>query len=450
MHRNIHTTHLIQYGCLAIPLAFAGLPLYIHAPNFYAIQHHVPLSALAFILLILRFFDAIQDPVIGRLSDLYSKKRFIFIGAASIILSLSFLLLFHPLAKKSPFIWFTLCLLFATTAFSIISINLNTIGGLWSTNTHEKTTITSYREALGLIGLLLAVLMPALLQQHFTLWNTFSLISYFLIALTGLSLFLFYHWWKKNNLRINHHYQTKQKTSLIMLYKKVTRHQKSFYLIYFLSMLASSIPAILILFFIRDRLNAEPYTGLFLLLYFLSAALAMPFWQKLSRQYGKQQAWLLAMLVAISSFFWAIFLNAGDIWQYALICFISGSAFSADLNITTSLLSDYIQDNHSETTASVQFGLLGFLAKFALALASLVALGLLDILGFSAGQYNEPDILLYLSLIYALIPCLIKIIAAYLLWKQIQSNPMRRSHENTPHKISHHSCHTTHSRHPHV
>ncbi len=65
----ISKNDLWRYSILAIPIAFAGFPLYVLAPDYYATTHGLSLSLLGFLLLGLRLFDAIQDPVIGALSD---------------------------------------------------------------------------------------------------------------------------------------------------------------------------------------------------------------------------------------------------------------------------------------------------------------------------------------------------------------------------------------------
>lgn len=60
---------LLTYGALAFPLSFAGLPIYLHAPDFYAVTLAQPLASLGLVLLALRLIDAFQDPLIGSLSD---------------------------------------------------------------------------------------------------------------------------------------------------------------------------------------------------------------------------------------------------------------------------------------------------------------------------------------------------------------------------------------------
>ena len=62
---------------------------------------------------------------------------------------------------------------------------------------------------------------------------------------------------------------------------------RRFYGVFFVSSLASAIPAVLVLFYIRDRLEAEQSTGLFLVIYFLSGALFLPVWQRIASAYRK-------------------------------------------------------------------------------------------------------------------------------------------------------------------
>lgn len=38
--------NLMSYGLLALPVAFAGLPLFIHAPDYYATDLGVSLAAM--------------------------------------------------------------------------------------------------------------------------------------------------------------------------------------------------------------------------------------------------------------------------------------------------------------------------------------------------------------------------------------------------------------------
>ena len=87
-----------MYGALAFPLAFAGIPIYLHAPDFYASELGVPLTTLGATLLLLRIIDAVQDPWIGRTSDLFSRWRRQIMALGIAMLGGGFWMIFHPIA----------------------------------------------------------------------------------------------------------------------------------------------------------------------------------------------------------------------------------------------------------------------------------------------------------------------------------------------------------------
>ena len=97
----------LSHGLLALPLTFAGLPIYLHAPDFYAADLGIPLSTIGLVLLALRMVDAVQDPLIGALMIV------IFITAAELFCSAHcswrrVLVAFHPPLKTKPICLFKL------------------------------------------------------------------------------------------------------------------------------------------------------------------------------------------------------------------------------------------------------------------------------------------------------------------------------------------------------
>lgn len=417
----IPRTELLRYGLLALPLAFAGMPLYIHAPDFYATHHGVSLTLIGILLLAIRAFDAIQDPLLGLLSDRYRNYRLPLMLGGMLLLAGGFYLLFHPHPGSEAW-YFVLGMVLATTAFSHLSINLNTIGGVWSQVPHTQTRITTTREALGLTGLMLAALTPTLLQRIESPDAAFHHFSLLLAALLVIAAFVFSGWYCSHRDRL-------QSASLDIFsgatLSQALQSNRRLYTIYAASVTASAIPAVLVLFFIRDRLDGENWAGLFLLLYFLAGVAAMPLWQAFARHFSKQTGWLAAMGLAIVSFIWAYFLQSGDLISYGIICIASGMALGAELALPPALLAEKVTHQH----ASVQFAILTFLSKSALALAAGLSLPLLEVAGYQPGARNSTEALQALSFTYALLPCLLKLVAATLLWRWIRTETMGVHHE---------------------
>lgn len=408
---------LIHYAFLALPLGFSGFPLYILAPDFYAMNYGVSLSTLGFCLLFIRLFDAAQDPLIGIISDRYRKQILLIMGLWAFILVLSIYILFN-VSFLSPLNRFIIFITLSVTAYSVLTINLNAFGGLWCKQEKEQVKISSVREVFSLIGILISVSIPHFLEKVMDKNQVYKVFVLILLFFIIIGFIQFYFWYRQ--------YSKKFRGSIDILsfdFIALSPRLKKFFGIYFISMFASSIPAVLVIFFVRDLLGVGHYTGFFLLLYFVSAALFMPFWTYVNNANGKYKSWLFSMLLASFSFIGAFFLTKGDVWQYGVICFMSGIALGGDLVFPPAIVSDYIHDSHSQKTASSYYGILNLLSKSSLAFASALSFFILDYAEFKVGGANLSTSLMGLSIAYALIPCIIKLMAAFMIWKiLIKSN----------------------------
>ena len=84
--------------------------------------------------------------------------------------------------------------------------------------------------------------------------------------------------------------------------------------------MANALPATLFLFFVKHILNLEEKTGIFLIVYFLSAILTFPLWIKLSLKLSKKITWILSMTTACVAFCFVPFLNNFDFSYFIIIC----------------------------------------------------------------------------------------------------------------------------------
>ncbi|MFN7365333.1 MAG: MFS transporter [Alphaproteobacteria bacterium] len=397
----ISTSLLVKYSFIAVPVAFAGFPLYVLAPDYYVTHHGVSLTLLGALLLVIRLMDAVIDPLIGFLIDTFQKHLKLFAITAACPLCFAIFGLFN-FTFFDPIRWFSLCMIFAVTAYSVLTITLGAYATMWTTNVHDQTRIAGAREAFGLMGLIIAVSTPKTISS-LTQASTVYLWYGFLLALLmviGVTCFL--------SLPQIFETQKKQRPSLLKGVRTLDQKTKRLFAIYGLNMLASSIPSILVIFYVRDLLGAEKFIGLFLILYFLSGVLFIPFWNKISVSHGKYKTWFISNIVAVSGFIGAFFLGHGDIAPYALVCSLSGLALGADLTLPPSLLSDHIHGQKKTEYSGTYYALMTFIAKMSLAFASAIVLPTLDYAGFKPNEANADHALLTLSLAYSLIPCVLK------------------------------------------
>lgn len=196
---------------------------------------------------------------------------------------------------------------------------------------------------------------------------------------------------------------------------------RGFYVSYGLSLLAATLPAVLVFFYIRDFLGAEEKTWIFLGLYFISGIVALPFWLRGVKVFGKSQMWFAAMLLSVIAFCGAVFLSRGDVWQYGAICAAAGLSFGAEFALPPLVLKDLIVVANEVPRAAKRYALLAFLGKAALLLGCIMVLPALDFFGFKPGQGNERHVLAVLSFCYAALPCLIKGFALLTCWRWIKT-----------------------------
>jgi Na+/melibiose symporter-like transporter len=114
---------------------------------------------------------------------------------------------------------------------------------------------------------------------------------------------------------------------------------------------------------------------------------------------------------------WTAQLESGALLPFAVICILSGMALGADLALPPALLAGVIgAAGHSGQREGAYFGLWSWMTKLNLALAAGIALPLLDWLGYAPGPASEEG-LRALVIAYALLPCVLKVCAALLLWR---------------------------------
>jgi len=174
-----------------------------------------------------------------------------------------------------------------------------------------------------------------------------------------------------------------------------------------------AVTSTLFLFFVESRLAAPGMEGPLLLIFFLSAALAAPLWGRLAETRGARPVLVFAMVLSILAFAGVLALGPGDTLAFAVICVISGAALGADLTILPALFASRMAQ--IAPGAAQGFGLWSFVSKFTLAFAAVTLLPLLEASGFRAGADNDASALATLTLLYAGVPCLLKLMAIALL-----------------------------------
>jgi len=403
----------LSYGALGLPLAFVALPLYVVLPNHYATEFGIPLATLGVLLLVARLFDAIADPWIGRWVDAWfarSAGRVLVVAAlAAVAVALGFRGLFFPPVRGEAalLVWCAVLLALTYFSYSVLTVLHQAWGARLGGDEAQRARIVSWREGLALVGVLVASVLPSLAGLG-------AATAVFALLLAA-GLLLLARAPRPAGLPAATLPSERPPSMTMPFANPAFRRLLSIYLV---NGIASAVPATLVLFFIRDRLQAPSYEPLFLASYFAAGALSMPLWLRLVGRIGLARCWLAGMALAIAAFVWAAALGAGDVGPFVAVCIASGAALGADLALPGALLAGVIQRaGHAGRLEGAYFGWWNFATKLNLALAAGVALPLLAVLGYAPGAHDA-GALQALTVAYCLLPCLLKALAAGLLYKR--------------------------------
>ena len=426
----------LRYGGLGAPLAFAALPLYMLLPNHYAGQLGVPLAGLGLVLLGTRALDAVVDPWLGRWVDrgLALPRQRVLAAAwvAAVLMALGFVALFFPPAGSvnALLAWCAAALVVTCLGYSALGVLHQAWGARLGGSAATQARIVSWREGMALAGVLGASVLPALAGIPVMVASCLVLLVLGLGAL-GQAPF------RTRPMALdpppgtagNAAGPTTAATAGATAIAGVAAEPAASWampwqgaafrrlmVVFVLNGVASAIPATLVLFFIRDRLQAPAWEPLFLGSYFAAGALSMPLWVRAVARFGLLRCWLTGMGLAVAAFVWAARLGTGDGVAFIAICLCSGAALGADLAIPGALLTGVIQRaGHALRFEGSYFGWWTCANKLNLALAAGLSLPALQALGYAPGTTSEPA-LSALALVYAALPCTLKLAAAGLLW----------------------------------
>lgn len=397
---------LPAYAVFAATLSAAGLPIYIHAPNVYAEQYGVGLTALGSVLFGLRLLDVIQDPALGWLAQRTTNQRRLSVMIACILIAASMLGLFAVTPPIAPIVWFALMLtgLFSSFSFLYICFYAQGVTAAAQMQGQGHLRLAGWRETGALVGVCIASVAPTLLiptGAPFALFATGFAVS------VALAVILMRDQWIAQGA------EPAEGDGIAFRTVLADPIARRLLIIAFANAAPVAVSSTLFIFFVESRLDAPGWEGPLLLLFFVAAAASAPIWSRVAQAIGARRALALGMVLAILAFSSVPLLGTGDVALFAAICLVSGATLGADLTLLPAIFARRMAEISPD--ASAGFGLWSFMSKFTLAFAAILVLPALDRAGFVAGGESPEAALTLLAWLYAGIPCLLKLVSLALL-----------------------------------
>ena len=410
---NAGPKQLLGYGAFGWALGAVAVPLYIQVPFLYTRGFGVALGWVSAILLLTRLLDAVADPLIGLWIDRIKAQRGYVpaIVASAPLMVLGMWGVFFPVGDTEMAKAISLCvsLIIVHFGFSLATIAYQSWGAELGETDQERSKFVAAREGIGIAGVVLAVSLPA---THYA----GPLALAFTVA-TGIGLFILLKYSPRP-----HHVSEITTASIItetagqsILAPLRQPRFRRLLMIFLVNGIGGALPATLVPFFLRDRLQLPDSAQWTLGVYFLVGAFSTVVWVKVADRIGLMSTWMIGIFLTVIAFLGVLQLEVGSLYGFLLICILTGLALGTDLALPAAILAKLISEvGDRGQREGAYFGLWNWVNKFNLAVAPALALPLLGLLGYEAagdgtsGVAQNTEALL---VVYSIIPCILKIVA---------------------------------------
>jgi len=358
--------------------------------KFYETEVFLPVFFVSLAIIIYGFWNMINDPIAGHISNLNVKfmrrrgKRFTWFLITSIPCSLLFVFIFIPPMSNDifKFIWLLLMLCLLDTLFSFMIINWMSIFPDKYRSQKERTKVGGLQILFSLFGLTLGLLLPTLLittGPPGANIDSYILVGMIVSLICIIIAVLIIYGMREDSMMIERTfriYDSKKEREPYIRKLKFAIGQKNFiaYLFAYLSqttvmvLMLASVP-----YWMQYVLKIDPiYEMIILLAFLLSSVASAPFWIKMARKYGNRIGYICgtggtATFLIISMFIWTF---PTVIIGFILIGFSMGATWSL-LYATFSDVIDEIVLKTGKREEGVYYGMRTFFGRLSIVIQAL-------------------------------------------------------------------------------
>ncbi|WP_013321215.1 MFS transporter [Gloeothece verrucosa] len=373
----------------------------------------------ATIILISKVWDAVNDPLIGWISDRIRSpfgRRYPLMVLGAIPLGLSFCLIwFVPsLPNQGLLFLYYLTILFCyDVSFTTVVLPINTLASELTQKYNERTTLVSFKSAFAIGGSIFSLVLAQVIftfvpdkkQQFITLGVVCGLIAIISVYLCVFGTYRRYQVIKKSRPPI---IDSAPSFSILQQLKIVFSNRPFLFVmgIYLCSWLSLQTVGGILLYFVTNCMQLPKTYFTQMALTFQGTALIMMFvWSLLARRIGKKEIFCWATPITVVAIMGLFFLQPGQVTLLYVIGVMAGFGISAAYVVPWSMLPDVIdldELNTGHRREGVFYGFMVQLQKLGIALGLFLVGKILDAAGYIPTSSNQIDIVQPASALWAI------------------------------------------------
>jgi len=402
---RLSISSLMAYASPAIPIAAMGLPMVVYMPPFYAQDMGLGLTQVGIVFMLARIWDVVTDPVLGVVSDRFPtrwgrRRHWIVISAPIMILATVQVFMPNPEQVSASYLLVWMLVLYA--AWTLIQVSHMAWGAELSPNYHERSRVQGTREITLLLGSILVLALPTIIEQFQPdkLGSArVSAMGWMVIILLPVTVFWAVSQVGEKKVTAVPHVSWLDSFRVI----KQNSPLRRLLLCDLLLGIGNGITAGLFLFLAADVLQIQRWSSSVLLLYFISGIFFVPLFISLSKKLGKHITLSLCAAISVISINIIWFIPTGSVLATGLAMILLGINMGAPSFLLRSMMADVV-DEDMVNTGHLRTGLFYALLSMTEKIGGAVAIGItymvLDMIGFIPGGDNGKDVILSFEILF--------------------------------------------------
>lgn len=351
------------------------------------------------ILLVVKLWDAVNDPIVGWLTDrtqsaLGRRRPWLLFGAVPFGLAFFLHWVVPPLDDTGRFWYYLIVALMLDTALTGVGVPYTALTAELTPDYDERTSLNAFRFAFSILGGVLAAFFHTQIVAAFPgqplIGNSVSIFIWAVVAVAGFLVTF------AGTREPEYRPQTETKEPGFLEGFLIAFRNRAFVLvtvIYLLSWLTLQFVQNNLFIYARDWVGVDVGVFGFILLALQFSAFAwLLVWARVSERVGKQRVYYIGATVLVAVLLGLFFIQPNQTPLLFGLAIVAGAGVSVCYLVPWSLLPDVIELDELETgqrREGIFYGFFVFLQKLGLSLGLFISGQVLDLAGYIPAEPGQ-------------------------------------------------------------